>query len=43
LINYYTVTPAVSLRLTDVDVAVKLLTWIKMLPFKSSSVSKRCV
>jgi len=33
LINYLTVTFVVSIRLTDVDVAVKLLTWIKMLPF----------
>jgi len=40
LINYFTITPAVSIRLTDVDVAVKLLTWIKMLPFKSFRVSK---
>jgi len=43
LINYFTVTPAVSIHLTNVDVAVKLLTWIKMMPFKNSRVSKRYV
>jgi len=43
LINYFTVTPDVNIHLTDVDVAVKLLIWIKMLPFKSSRVSERYV
>jgi len=36
LINYFTV----SIRLIDADVDVKLLTWIKMLSFKSSRVLK---
>jgi len=35
LINYFTVTRAANIRLTDADVVVKLLTWIKMLQFKS--------
>jgi len=43
LINYFTVTSVVSIRLTDADVTVELLTWIKMLHFKSSRVSKRYV
>jgi len=43
LINYFTDTPVVSVRLSDVDVAVKLLIWIKLLPCKSSRVSKRDV
>jgi len=30
LINYFTVTHAISLRLIDADVAIKLLTWIKI-------------
>jgi hypothetical protein len=43
LINYFTVTPLVSLRLTNADVADKLLTLIKTMRFKGSKVSKRCV
>jgi len=39
LINYFTVTPAAGIRLTDANVAVKLLTLIKMLHFKTSRVS----
>jgi len=31
LINYFTVTLAVSLGLTDANVGVKLLTWIKLI------------
>jgi len=34
LINNFTVIPVVRLRLTDVDVGVKLLTWIKTMYFK---------
>jgi len=43
LINYFTVTPAVSIYLTDVDVVVKLLIWIKILHFKSFRVSKQYI
>jgi len=43
LINYFTVTPDVSLLLTDADVAIKLLIWIKTVSFRSSRVSKRYV
>jgi len=43
LINYFTVTHAVGIRLTNANIAVKLLTWIKMMLFKSCRVSKSYV
>jgi len=36
LINYFIVTIAVGCRLREVDVAIKLLTWIKTTRFKGS-------